>query len=95
MCRGRQIGDDVEKAGADDSKNTPVSRRNRIAWALLLKRVWEIDVTICDKCGGRMSITAFLSDQESIRRYLDGVGLPADVHVTSSVCTGYQGVFSP
>ena len=69
---------EVVEASADESTDTPLRRRNRIAWALLLKRVWEIDVTVCAECGGRMHITAFVTDPASIRRYLDGVGLPSD-----------------
>ena len=56
---------------------TPAQRRHRLAWAVLLARVWAIDVTECPACGGRMKIVAAVTDPCSIRRYLEGVGLPA------------------
>ena len=43
----------------------------------LLARVFEIDVTVCPACGGRMRIIAALTERASIRPYLEGVGLPA------------------
>ena len=56
---------------------TPAQRRHRLAWAVLLARVWAIEVTECPACGGRMKIVAAVTDPCSIRRYLEGVGLPA------------------
>ena len=40
-------------------------------------RVFAIDVSSCDECGGAMRIIAALTDPLSIRAYLEGVGLPA------------------
>ena len=34
-------------------------------------------VRVCDQCGGKVKIVAALTDPGSIRRYLEGVGLPA------------------
>ena len=50
---------------------------HRLAWATLLARVLEIDVTECPACGGRMRIIAALSEPASMRRYLQGMGLAA------------------
>ena len=47
------------------------------SWATLLGRVFRIDVTRCRDCGGRMKIIAALTDPSSIRRCLQGMGLPA------------------
>jgi len=44
---------------------------------VLLARVFQFDVTVCDRCGGPVKIVAALTDPGSIRRYLEGVGLPA------------------
>ena len=56
---------------------SPQQRAHRLAWATLLARVFAIDVTECQECGGAMCIIAALSDPASIRGYLEGVGLPA------------------
>ena len=69
--------DDGEAAGGPDGELTPAQRRHRVAWADLLRRVFRIDVTQCPACGGDMKIVAALTEPRSIRRYLEGVGLPS------------------
>ena len=68
----------TEGAAASGTPPAPVSRLQRLAWAQLLARVWGCDVTCCPSCGGRMQWIAALTDPDSIRTYLTGVGLPAD-----------------
>ena len=44
---------------ADDHKDeAPPSAQRRLSWARLLKRVFEIDMTACSKCGGPLTIIA-------------------------------------
>ena len=40
-------------------------------------RSFQIDVTVCPACGGRLRIIAALTELASIRHYLEGVGLAA------------------
>ena len=59
--------------------DTPQARAHRLSWAALLARVFDISPgTVCTACGGRMRIIATLTEAASIRRYLEGVGLPAE-----------------
>jgi hypothetical protein len=51
--------------------------RHRFSWAVLLARVFRIDVTVCPECGGPMKIIAALTDPHSIGTYLEDVGLPS------------------
>jgi hypothetical protein len=44
-------------------------------WAIMLAKVFKIDVTKCNKCGGDMSVVAALRDSHSIERYLKHVGI--------------------
>ena len=46
------------------------------SWAQLLKRVFEIDVLKCPRCGGRMRILAAINPPEAIQKILDCLGLP-------------------
>ena len=55
-----------------------LSPSQRLTWAALLARVFLVDPLICPRCGGRMKPVAALTDADSIRQYLTGVGLPAD-----------------
>ena len=56
----------------------PGTPAQRLSWAALLARVFDIDISLCPACGGHMRIIATLTDATSIRAYLEGVGLPAD-----------------
>ena len=60
-----------------EGERTPAQRRHRLAWAVLLARVFQFDLTECPACGGRMKIVAAVTDARSVRRYLEGVGLPS------------------
>ena len=54
---------------------SPPRRPCRLSWAQLLSRVFQLDVTVCPACGGRLKIIAALTELASIRHYLEGVGL--------------------
>jgi hypothetical protein len=54
------------------------STKYRLTWAALLARVFQIDVSVCCECGGRMRIIAFITDPASVQRYLKGEGLPTE-----------------
>ena len=66
-----------EAADAGENESTPAPRRHRLAWAVLLARVFQFELTVCDRCGGKVKIVAAVTDPRSIRTYLEGVGLPA------------------
>ena len=65
-----EVKEEVEMSPESTSEGdpTPAQRRHRLAWAVLLARVWAIDVTDCPACGGRMKIVAAVTDRCSIRR---------------------------
>ena len=64
------------ESSSEDRGSCPHHMPQRLAWAVLLARVFSIDVSTCDRCGGRMRVIAALTEPASIRRYLQGVGLP-------------------
>ena len=41
-----------------------------LTWAQRLKRVFDNDITVCPKCGGRLRVIADVTDPELIRRIL-------------------------
>ena len=43
-----------------------------------LARVFALDVTACPAFGGRLGLITALKDSASVRRYLQGVGLPTE-----------------
>ena len=64
---------DAQKADADQ---TPRSRRYRMLWAALLKRVFAKDVLTCPDCQGRMKLIATITTPDAIEAILRCVGLP-------------------
>ena len=56
---------------------SPQQRTHRLAWAVLLARVFAIEVSQCPTCGGTMRLIAALTAPASIRAYLEAAGLPA------------------
>jgi hypothetical protein len=53
----------------------PPRRRCSASWARLIAKVYHVDPLVCLRCGQRMSILAFVSDQHSISRILEHLGL--------------------
>jgi hypothetical protein len=41
-----------------------------------MKRVFEIDVLVCDHCGGRRRIIAFVTETAVVQKILVHLGLP-------------------
>ena len=57
---------------------TPIPMRaRRLPWPDLLRRVFAEDVLTCP-CGGRRSVTAFVTDQRLASSLLASLGLPAE-----------------
>ena len=52
-----------EDLGAKDTLLAEKLRRERMRWSDMLKRTFEIDVTICKTCGGRMEQIAVIKDK--------------------------------
>jgi hypothetical protein len=50
-------------------------RRCSPSWAKLIAKVYQVDPLVCVRCGQRMSTLAFVSDQHSIKRILEHLGL--------------------
>ena len=72
-------GDGESLIGCASSDLRPERRESlarRIAWADLLKRVFEVDALRCPACGGRMRLLAAITDPSVARRILESLALP-------------------
>nr|BFD69089.1 hypothetical protein HAGR004_41110 [Bdellovibrio sp. HAGR004] len=49
-------------------------KQERLRWAEMLKRVFEIDVTVCPKCSGRMEQIAVIKDKTVAKKILESLG---------------------
>ena len=73
---------DIVPAGAEPPSgdtpqaNPPEAKRGSgqyLAWVELMRRVFEIDVLVCPRCGGRLKLVCAIVDGLSARRYLQGI----------------------
>ena len=69
---GQALEPDATSTTAD---HPPPRRRCPPSWARLIAKVYQVDPLVCTRCGRRMSILAFVSDQHSISRILEHLGL--------------------
>ena len=53
-------------------------RLRRQLWAVLLKKIWDIDALKCPKCGGQMKVISFIEQPFVIRRILKHLDLWED-----------------
>ena len=58
------------ESGFYEVSRTPSHRRAAMTWAQRLKRVFSIDIAICDRCGGNVKIIGVTEDPAVIRQIL-------------------------
>ena len=65
------------------TKATSRSDKRDWRWADLMRRVFELDVLACPRCGGRMSVIATIEAADVLRNILGHLGLPTDAPAAS------------
>lgn len=86
----------VQAAQTDDAGQTaPVqaSRPSRIAWASLLRRVFQADLESCPKCAGPLTLIALMTEHTVIQRFLNHLGLPTALPEPEPVRLAYLAAF--
>ncbi len=78
-ARGRRerVEGRASAAPAGDSATDPdevESRRRRLTWSQLIRKVYELDPLLCPYCGSQLEIVAFVVDWVSLRRLLTHLG---------------------
>ncbi len=64
--RGKEL-----KKAANAQARTPAECHAAMTWAQRLERVFNIDIEVCDRCGGAARVIACIEEQETIDRILD------------------------
>ena len=54
----------------ENEDKTPAQRHQAMTWAQRLKRVFNIDVSVCPQCGGEARVIASIEDQPIIDKIL-------------------------
>ena len=72
----------IHKAAGDEaapSDEAPKKKGCRYwAWAELMARSFELDVTVCPSCGGRLKLVALVQEPDRVARLLRSLGEPAE-----------------
>ncbi len=67
------------RAHKENEDQTPEQRRQSMTWAQRLKRVFNIDVSICQKCGGEAGVIGCIEDQAVIDKILRHLQIKGDL----------------
>jgi hypothetical protein len=74
-----ELPDLPETDDVDDGKSTePEDGPRYYTWAELMRRTFDIDVMMCEQCGGRMQLLALIEDPAVIKKILEHLGLPTE-----------------
>jgi hypothetical protein len=58
-------------------EDPPYRHRARLTWAALLKKIHEVDPSLCVYCGAEMKIIAFITEHATVCRILKHIQMPA------------------
>ena len=61
----------------DRTASAPTPRRKNYSWSELLRRVFEIDILVCERCGGPIRVIAAIQEPETTQQILNYLGLPS------------------
>jgi hypothetical protein len=64
-----------DAAQMPEASTGPPRRRSSPTWPRLIAKIYQVDPLVCTRCGQKMQMIAFLTDQLSIKRILDHLGL--------------------
>jgi hypothetical protein len=76
LHRAERLSDTNKVSARKDSSCQSGIHPRRYTWAELLKRVFEVDVLSCPRCGGRMRVLCAINLQPAIQKILACIGLP-------------------
>jgi hypothetical protein len=68
-------GGQTPRPSPPEPQRPPASRAGRLSWAALMRRVFEVDVLRCSRCGGRHRIVAVYPGGRRLRELLNRLGL--------------------
>jgi len=73
--KSRGVRKKAQAAVSDEpSSEEPTTSRSSQAWAMLIKRVYEVDPLCCPECGGQMKVVSFIEPPQAdvIEEILNG-----------------------
>jgi hypothetical protein len=68
---------EISKTDERETKQKRGKKPRNYSWAQLLRRVFEIDVLTCSRCGSKMRVLCAINSQPAIHKILECLGLPS------------------
>ena len=62
----RHVEGDAAAPSCAAKAETRDARTLRRSWALLIKRIYEVDPSVCPSCGGEMKVIAFITERDVV-----------------------------
>ena len=72
--RGKEKRENADKDKAPEVEEIRGISKASSTWARLIRKIFEVDVLRCKKCGGEMKVIAFITEEKSVRRILNHIG---------------------
>lgn len=66
------------EASSDETRPDRPEKPRDWTWADLMRRVFDLDVLLCPRCGGRMSVIATIEATDVLRKILGHLRLPSE-----------------
>ncbi|HYR95384.1 MAG TPA: transposase [Candidatus Binatus sp.] len=82
---GEPTGVATPEASLEENRPRRREKARDWAWADLMRRVFDLDVLQCPRCGGRMFVIATIEAADVLRKILCHLGLPNESPVRSAV----------
>ena len=71
LAKRGEGGNSKQDLKSKKNAEPPVGEHKEMTWAQRLKRVFNIDITTCNHCGGAVKIIACIEDPLVIKKILD------------------------
>jgi len=82
-----------EETESDQDDESEFTKKKRMSWAQLLKRVFQIDIETCPSCGGTLKVIAAVKEPEVIKKILKHLKLPHEPPLIQPARAPPQGEF--
>jgi len=81
-ARSKVIPKPASTTNKDKSQSEPGAKdantKQRMDWARRLKKVFDIDISVCPNCQGQLKVIAAIEDSRVIKKILNHLNLPSE-----------------
>ena len=91
---GKTKSSNIKKKKINDDQSD-VSRRAGMTWAQRLKRVFNIDISVCNQCGSRVKVISCIEDPDAISKILTALKNKEAVEGKQKAITGLPNSRAP